>query len=133
MPHPSIYAQTYPRKPAFIMGNTGEMVTFGQLDERSCQGAQLFRSLGLKTGDHIGLMLENNARFMEIVWAAQRAGLIYTPISTHLKQEETAYILPVDSRRPLFLQVVCKCGHVVDEVCRLHSPGTPRYETRQTA
>lgn len=93
MPHPSITAETYPHKPAFIMGESGEMVTFRQLDERSNQGAQLFRSLGLKAGDHIGWMIENSPRFPEILWAAQRAGLIFTPISTHLKKDETAYIL----------------------------------------
>ena len=93
MPHPSITAQTYPHKPAIIMGDSGEMVTYRQLDERSNQGAQLFRSLGLKTGDHIGMMLENNRQFLEILWAAQRSGLIFTPISTHLKKSETAYIL----------------------------------------
>ena len=93
MPHPSITAQTYPRKPAIIMGASGEMVTYAQLDERSNQGAQLFRALGLKSGDHIGMMVENNRQFMEIVWAAQRSGLVFTPISTHLKKSETAYIL----------------------------------------
>ena len=93
MPHPSITAETYPHKAAYIMGGTGEIVTFGELDERSNQGAQLFRELGLEKGDHIGMMLENNRYFMEIVWAAQRAGLIYTPISTHLKADEAAYIL----------------------------------------
>ena len=60
MPHPSVTAQTYPHKPAFIMGESGEMVTYRQLDERSNQGAQLFRSLGLQKGDHIGLMLKDN-------------------------------------------------------------------------
>ena len=93
MPHPSITAQTYPHKPAIIMGASGEMVTFAQLDQRSNKGAQLFRSLGLKAGDHIGMMLENCHQFIEIVWAAQRSGLIFTPISTHLKKSETAYIL----------------------------------------
>lgn len=93
MPHPSVTAETYPHKPAIIMGSSGEMVTYRELDERSNQGAQLFRSLGLKTGDHIGMMLENNRQFLEIAWAAQRAGLIFTPISTHLTRDETAYIL----------------------------------------
>jgi fatty-acyl-CoA synthase len=93
MPHPSITAQTYPRKPAIIMGESGEMVTYRQLDERSNQGAQLFRSLGLQAGDHIGMMLENNRQFLEIVWAAQRSGIIFTPISTHLKRDEVVYIL----------------------------------------
>ncbi len=93
MPHPSITARTYPHKPAIIMGESGEMVTYRQLDERSNQGAQLFRSLGLRAGDHIAMMLENNRQFLEIVWAAQRSGLIFTPVSTHLKKDETSYIL----------------------------------------
>jgi acyl-CoA synthetase (AMP-forming)/AMP-acid ligase II len=93
MPHPSVTAQTYPHKPAIIMGESGEMVTYRQLDERSNQGAQLFRSLGLQKGDHIGLMLENNRQFLEICWAAQRSGIVFTPISTHLLKTETAYIL----------------------------------------
>ena len=93
MPHPSVTAQTYPHKPAIIMGDSGEMVTYKQLDERSNQGAQLFRSLGLKKGDHIGMMMSNCRQFLEICWAAQRAGIIYTPISPPLTRAETAYIL----------------------------------------
>ncbi|MBN7796264.1 acyl-CoA synthetase [Parahaliea mediterranea] len=93
MPHPSVTAQTYPHKPAIIMGESGEMVTYGQLDERSNQGAQLFRALGVAAGEHIALLMENNRQFLEICWAAQRAGIIYTPISTHLRRDEAAYIL----------------------------------------
>ncbi len=93
MPHPSITAETYPHKPAIIMGDSGEMVTYRELDERSNQGAQLFRSLGLKAGDHIGMILENNRQFLEIAWAAQRSGIIFTPISAHLKLGEAVYIL----------------------------------------
>ena len=115
MPHPSVTAQTYPHKPAFIMGGSGEMVTFKQLDERSNQAAQLFRSLGLKAGDHIGLMLENNRQFLEILWAAQRSGLIYTPISTHLKKSETAYILENCGAR-LFIGSLA-LADVAEELC----------------
>ncbi|MDP4651147.1 MAG: AMP-binding protein, partial [Haliea sp.] len=93
MPHPAITAETYPHKPAIIMGASGEIVTYAELDERSNQAAQLFRAMGLKTGDHIGMMLVNCRQFLEICWGAQRAGLIFTPISTHLKRDETAYIL----------------------------------------
>lgn len=93
MPHPSITAETTPDKPAYIMAGSGEIVTYGQLDRRSNQAAHLFRSLGLKTGDHIGIMMYNCRQFLEICWGAQRAGLIYTPISTHLKKAESLYIL----------------------------------------
>ncbi len=91
--HPSVHARTHPDKPAYIMAGTGEMVTYAELDARSNQGAHLLRSLGLRRGDGIALMLENDSGFFEIVWAAQRAGLYYTCISTRLAAPEIAFII----------------------------------------
>ena len=91
--HPSHFAKSTPDKPAFIMAGSGEVVTYLQLEQRSNQIAQLFRSLGLQPDDHIAIHMENNRHFMEIVWAAQRSGIIYTAISTHLREEEIAYIV----------------------------------------
>jgi len=90
--HPYIHAQNQPDKPAYIMAGSGETVTYRQLDQQSNRIAQLFRSLGLQAGDHVALFLENNARFFEICWAAQRSGLIYTAISSRLTAAEVAYI-----------------------------------------
>jgi long-chain acyl-CoA synthetase len=90
--HPYIHAQTTPDKPAYIMAKSGETVTYRQLDQQSNRIAQLFRSLGLRPGDHVALFLENNARFFEICWAAQRAGLVYTAISSRLTAAEVDYI-----------------------------------------
>src|SRR3954470_16666535 len=84
MTHPSIYARTVPNKIAYQMAGTGKAITYRELDELSNQGAQLFRSLGLKAGDHIAFLMENRLAFMEICWAAQRAGLYYTAISRYL-------------------------------------------------
>ena len=86
-------AKSTPDKPAYVMARSGETVTFRQLDERSNQGAQLFRSLGLQPGDGISIFMENNARFFEICWAAQRSGLRYTTISTHLTAPAVGYIV----------------------------------------
>ena len=91
--HPYIHAQKSPEKAAYIMAATAETVTYRQLDERSNRIAQLFRSLGLKAGDHIALFLENNARFFEICWGAQRSGLVYTAISSRLTAAEVDYIV----------------------------------------
>jgi acyl-CoA synthetase (AMP-forming)/AMP-acid ligase II len=82
-----------PDKIAYVMAETGQAVTFGELDEGSNRGAQLFRSLGLAPGDHIALLLENHPRFLQICWAAQRAGLYYTPISWRLQPAEVEYIV----------------------------------------
>jgi long-chain acyl-CoA synthetase len=91
--HPYIHARRFPDKPAYIMAASGETVTYRQLDEQSNRIAQLFRAHGLNSGDHVALFLENNARFFEICWGAQRAGLIYTAISSRLTAEEVDYIV----------------------------------------
>src|SRR3978361_268509 len=93
MTHPSIYARTQPNKIAYQMAGTGKAITYRELDELSNQGAQLFRSLGLKPGDHVALLMENRLAFMEICWAAQRSGLVYTAISRYLTHDEIAYIV----------------------------------------
>lgn len=93
MSHPSIHAQSTPDKIAYQMAGSGEAITYGELDRRSNQGAQLFRALGLKTGDHIALLMENCLPFMEVCWAAQRSGLYYTAISRYLTADEIAYIV----------------------------------------
>src|SRR3954464_12571578 len=100
--HPYIHAQTNPQKPAYIMAGSGETVTYRQLDEQSNRIAQLFRSLGLKAGDHIALFLENNARFFEICWGAQRSGLVYTALSSRLTAAEVDYIV-TDCGAKLFI------------------------------
>jgi long-chain acyl-CoA synthetase len=91
--HPSVIAEEAPDKPAIIMAETGERMSYRALDEGSNQGAQLFRELGLKTGDGIAIFMENNIHFLEICWAAQRSGLYYTCISSRLTAGEVEYIL----------------------------------------
>jgi long-chain acyl-CoA synthetase len=93
MTHPSIHARTNPDKIAYQMATSGKAITYRELDELSNQGAQLFRALGLKAGDHVALLMENRLAFMEICWAAQRAGLYYTAISRYLTQDEIGYIV----------------------------------------
>ncbi|HYB97883.1 MAG TPA: AMP-binding protein [Candidatus Limnocylindrales bacterium] len=91
--YPAAHAAENPDKPAYIMADSGEVVTYGQLDERSNRCAQMLWSLGLRRGDGIAIMMENHPRFLEICWAAQRSGLYYTAISSRLTPAEVAYIV----------------------------------------
>jgi long-chain acyl-CoA synthetase len=91
--HPCHHAARTPDKPAYVMARSGETVTYRRLEERSNQGAQLFRACGLTRGDHIALMLNNDARFFEICFAAQRSGLLFTAMSTRLALQEAEYVL----------------------------------------
>jgi len=100
--YPGTHAATTPDKPAYIMGTSGQVVTYKELDHRSNQLAQLFRASGLRRGDHVAFMLENHPRYFELAWAAQRAGLYYTAISSRLTREETEYIVN-DSEAKVFI------------------------------
>ena len=119
--HPSHFAATTPLKPAIVMASTGETVTYRELDRLANRGAQMLRALGLKTGDHVAYMLENRPAFYEVFWAAQRAGLYVTPISTRLTTGEIDYILR-DSGAGLFITSLA----MSDVVARLSlPPGLP--------
>ena len=48
------------------MTQSGQGVSYAELDARSNQGAQLFRSMGLSPGDAIALYVENCPDFFEI-------------------------------------------------------------------
>jgi long-chain acyl-CoA synthetase len=91
--HPSVHAAADPDKPALIVAETGETVSYAGLDARSNRAAQLFRSLGLGIGETIALFVENVPEFYDVVWGAQRAGLFFVCISTKLTAPEADYIV----------------------------------------
>ncbi|MEL0156019.1 acyl-CoA synthetase [Sphingopyxis sp.] len=91
--HPSVHAASSPDKPAVIVAETGETVSYAELDAASNRAAQLFRSHGLKHDDVVAFMLENTPHYYGLTWGAQRAGLRYVCISSRLTQDETDYIL----------------------------------------
>jgi acyl-CoA synthetase (AMP-forming)/AMP-acid ligase II len=80
-------------EPAVVMTATGATRTWGELDDRSNRLAQYWYSLGLRPGDHVALFMENVIEFPEVCWAADRSGLYFTPINSHLTAAEVNYIL----------------------------------------
>ncbi|WP_353227957.1 acyl-CoA synthetase [Novosphingobium sp.] len=99
--HPSAHARTNPDKPAVIMGSSGEVVTYGELDAASNRFAQLLRARGLQIGDTVALCFDNNPVFFALCWGAQRAGVIYVAISSRLTPPEVAYIVQDSGSRLL--------------------------------
>jgi len=86
-------AGEHPDRPAVIMTGSGEVTTYGELDERSNRLAHVLRRSGLHTGDHLALMMENSSELLEVAWAAQRAGIYYTALNSHLRRDEVQHIL----------------------------------------
>ncbi|WOE76043.1 acyl-CoA synthetase [Alterisphingorhabdus coralli] len=112
--HPSVHAEAQGDKPALIMAGSGETVTYSQLDRRSNRAAHLFRSRGLEIGDTIAICMENQLHYFDMVWGAQRAGLVYVAISNRLTAPEIAYILK-DSGAKL-LVTSTSMAHLLDEL-----------------
>ena len=93
MNYPGSFARTRPDHPAVIMAESGRVVTYRELDERSNQLAHLLRDRGLRRGDHIAIFAENHERFLDVLWAAARIGLYFTPVNSHLNADEAGYIV----------------------------------------
>ena len=93
--YPGEIAKSTPDKPAIIMSDTGESMSFLELHEYAERMANLFQAAGLKPGDHVALCLENRMEFLPICWGAHYAGLYYTAISSRLTAPEMAYILTI--------------------------------------
>jgi acyl-CoA synthetase (AMP-forming)/AMP-acid ligase II len=86
-------ARSLDGKPAVIMGGSGERMSYAELERRSNQVGHLFRSRGLRPGDHIAVLMSNGLDLFPVVWAAQRTGLLYTLVNWHLSGDEAAYIV----------------------------------------
>ncbi len=87
------HAEANPEKPAIILHPSGTVVTFGELEARANRLAHFFRQQGLKEGDVVAILMENNEHIHAVMWAARRSGLYYVPINTHLAPAEAAYIV----------------------------------------
>ncbi|MBO0822571.1 MAG: AMP-binding protein [Actinobacteria bacterium] len=99
------HALEHPDQPAIIMAGSGETVSFAEHEARCNAAAHLLRAAGLKRGDHIAVFMENQPRLIEIEGAAERTGLYFTLINTHLAPDEVAYIVTNSRARLLFSSV----------------------------
>jgi acyl-CoA synthetase (AMP-forming)/AMP-acid ligase II len=76
-----------------VDGDTATTLTYAELDARANIVAQWLVDTGLQPGDGIALLMENHPDLFALAWGARRAGLYYTPVSTHLNPAEVDYIL----------------------------------------
>ncbi len=71
----------------------GIRVSYAELGVWALKGSQLLRRLGLASGDGIAVIAPNHPHSMAVYWAAQLAGLYYTPVSVQFQQREVRHIL----------------------------------------
>lgn len=100
MPHPSQFhlydvlannAQRAPSAPALVHGE--ETLDFATLLERVDQlGSGLARE-GLRRGDRVAIVAHNSVRFVEVLFAAARQGLVVVPLNWRWQPDEMRQFL----------------------------------------
>src|SRR5713101_2784145 len=91
--YPGNHAKGRADQAAFIMAQSGEAVTYAELEARTNRLAHFLRNRGLKGLDHYSIFMENNARYIECCGAGERSGLYFTCINSFLTPDELAYIV----------------------------------------
>jgi fatty-acyl-CoA synthase/long-chain acyl-CoA synthetase len=86
-------AARHPDKPALIVVPSGRVVTFAEFEARANRVANFFRSVGLRRGDHVAFVMENNLEMVICEAGAERSGLHYTCVNHFLADEEAAFIV----------------------------------------
>src|SRR3979411_332985 len=103
--YPGTHAKPRASQAAFIMAQSGETVTYAELEARTNRLAHLLRNRGLKRLDHYAIFMENNSRYLEACGAGERSGLYFTCVNSYLTASELAYIITNSDSRILITSV----------------------------
>ena len=91
--HLSKRAELNPGLEALVDDGAGLRFTFAELNEQADRAAQLLTGLGLVKGDRVAVLLPNSHEFIEVFYAAARAGLVFVPLNCRLVADELAFML----------------------------------------
>lgn len=77
--------------------------TYGQFHDRTNRLATALLAVGLRKGDRVAILAENSDRFLEVLFATAKAGLVATPLNYRLTHRELAHMLTDSDSRALFV------------------------------
>jgi len=87
-------ARLSPERPALVAAETGERLTYAQLDRRAEACACVWRrSLGLARGARLAILADNSVDFVAAFFAAGKAGVVLVPLNTRATVHELVPIL----------------------------------------
>jgi fatty-acyl-CoA synthase len=86
-------ARLTPGKLALVAVETGERLTYADLNERAENAAGAVVAAGVKPGDRYGILLHNSVDFLALFFAAAKCGAIVVPLSTRATAHELEQIV----------------------------------------
>ena len=84
-------AQRYADRPLVITGD--RTTTYAEIDAWATRLADGLVALGLKPGEHVGIVMANYTEFVPVKFAVARAGGVAVPMNFLYKEEELKYVL----------------------------------------
>jgi len=103
-------ARITPDRTALVALATGERITYAELDTRTDRAAETLRAI-LQPGQRFGILAHNCVEFIELFFAAGRAGVIVVPLSTRATAHELEHIARDCDMRVVF------CGEEFAGIC----------------
>jgi fatty-acyl-CoA synthase len=85
-------ARVTPEKTALVVVETGERLTYADLNARAEAAAGYLHSLGLAPGDRFGIPGENRPEFLALFFGSMKLGTIAVPLSTRATDHEREQI-----------------------------------------
>ena len=80
-------------KEAFIDVGRNMRLTYEQFNENANLTADALKSLGVKKGDRVALLMMNSSEYMELFFAIGKIGAICVPLNIRLVADELTYII----------------------------------------
>jgi len=66
--------------------------------------ARSLHALGIRKGDHVGILMGNNAAWVSLFWGAALIGAVTVPVNTRFKSAELGFCLKQADVKALFLE-----------------------------
>ncbi len=128
-------ARLTPDKLALVAIETGERLTYAQLNERAERAAGAVVEAGVAPGDRYGILLHNSVDFIALFFAAAKCGAIVVPLSTRATTHELKQVVDDCGMSILFTSGdfdASGLGCRVSGVETLATGSTPTPDSRRT-
>ena len=86
-------ARTTPDKLALVSVDSGERLTYAQLNDRVDSAAETLRAQSVESGDRYGMLAPNSVDYVAYFFAAGRIGAVVVPLSTRATEHELEQII----------------------------------------
>ena len=86
-------ARLTPDKTALVVVETGERLSYRDLDERAVRCAMAWQGLGLERGDRVAILAGNRREYVEAFFAAPKTGHVLVTLGTRLTAHELAHVI----------------------------------------